>query len=87
MRERRKKAFELLQSYLLNSTGLTIKRISFMLCQDMDIRYRTAREDYVLPLVSHNVLIPISDLSIYFILNPLCHISKSGKIVKEKKQA
>lgn len=80
----RKKALELIQFYLLNSNGLTIRRLSLLLCQDMDISYRTAREDYVLPLKEHKVLIPINDLSNYFVFNLQCHISRSGKIVFEK---
>src|SRR3989304_1868711 len=76
----RKKALELIQSYLLNSNGLRIRQLSLLLCQDMDIPYRSAREDYVLPLKEHKVLIPITDLSIYFVFNPQCHISKNGKI-------
>ncbi len=86
MKVRRKKALDHIQSYLLNSNGLTIRQLSLLLCQDMDITYRTAREDYVLPLKEHKVLIPITDLSNYFVLNPLCHISKSGKIVKAAKE-
>jgi hypothetical protein len=86
LKTRRKKALELIQSYLLNSNGLTIRQLSLLLCQDMDITYRTAREDYVLPLKEHKVLVPITDLSNYFNLNPLCLISKRGKIVKENKQ-
>jgi hypothetical protein len=77
----RKKAFELIQSYLLNSSGLTIRQLSLLLCQDLDIAYRSARENYVLPLVAHKVLIPVTELSIYYFLNPEWHISKSGKIV------
>ena len=76
----RQKAFQLIQSYLLNSSGLTLRQISLLLCQDMGISYRCARENYVLPLKEHKVLIPISDYSIYFIFNLQCHISKSDKI-------
>jgi hypothetical protein len=78
----RKKVLELIQSYLLNSNGLTIRQLSLLLCQDLDIAYRTARENYVLPLKEHKVLIPIADLSMYFVLNPLHYVSKSGKIVR-----
>jgi hypothetical protein len=80
----RSKAVELIQSYLLNSNGLTIRKLSLLLCQDMNIPYRSAREDYVLPLTAHRFLIPLTDMSPYFVLNPQCHISKSGKIVFEK---
>jgi hypothetical protein len=80
----RKKAAELIQSYLLNSNGLTIRKLSLLLCQELNVSYRSAREDYVLPLIAHGFLIPLTDISPYFVLNPQCHISKSGKIVLEK---
>ena len=85
MIEKRKKALGLIQSYLLNSNGLTIRQLSLLLCQDMGITYRTAREDYVSPLKQHEVLIPINYLSIYFSINPLCHITRNGKVVKKDK--
>jgi hypothetical protein len=75
-----KKALELVRSYLLNSNGLSIRQLSLLLCYDLGISYRSAREDYVLPLKEHKVLIPITDLSMYYIFNPQCHVSKNGKI-------
>jgi hypothetical protein len=80
----RKKAIELIQSYLLNSNGLTLRQLSLLLCHDLDVSYRTARENYVLPLKEHKVLIPVNYLSISFVFNSECHISKSGKIVFDK---
>jgi hypothetical protein len=73
---KRKKALEFIQSYLLNSNGLTIRQLSLLLCQDMCITYRRAREDFVLPLKEHKVLVPITDLSLYFIINPSFLASK-----------
>jgi hypothetical protein len=79
----RNKIFALIKSYLLNSDGLTIRQLSMLLGYDLNTSYRCARENYVLPLKEHKVLIPITDLSNYYIFNVQCRISKNGKILVE----
>lgn len=74
------KVIALVQSYLLNSKGQTIKFLSSMLCFDLSISYRSAREDYIMPLVYKKVLIRITDISNYYVFNPKCIISKKGYI-------
>lgn len=80
----RNKILALIKSYLLNSDGLTIRQLSLLLCYDLNTSYRSTRENHVLPLKAHKVLIPINDLSICFVFNSQCHISNNGKISIKK---
>ena len=79
------KILTIVKGYLsLEPEGLTIRQLGMLLCYDLNISYRSARENYVLPLIAHRVLILIKDLSIYFIINPKCHIYINGKISIKK---
>jgi hypothetical protein len=63
------KVIALILVYLLNSEGLTLTQISRLLCYDLNVSYRTARENYVMPLVEHKILKPIKDFSRFYTLS------------------
>jgi len=62
-----KKALKLVQSYSDNSQGLLLIQYSRLLCFDLNIPYRSAREDYIMPMVEHRILTPVKDFSNYFV--------------------